>query len=123
MTSNEILHAPLLDLLFENRNKAYGAYVLRKYYPQRLLVALCSLVLVIAGVLYVIVKSSNGTTGVVKVDPDDVILRTYVIPEPQKPVTPPTPAKPQALAPVAQRTYTQIRITANPQQTTDVPAQ
>jgi protein TonB len=32
-----ILRADPLDLLFENRNKAYGAYQLRKYYAQRLM--------------------------------------------------------------------------------------
>ena len=36
MTNNEILYADLLDILFENRNKAYGAYALRKNYNHRL---------------------------------------------------------------------------------------
>jgi periplasmic protein TonB len=36
MTSNEILKADLLDIVFDNRNKNYGAYVLRKYYNSRL---------------------------------------------------------------------------------------
>ena len=36
MTNNEILQADLLDILFENRNKAYGAYALRKTYDSRL---------------------------------------------------------------------------------------
>jgi protein TonB len=36
MTNKEILQADLLDILFENRNKAYGAYALRKYYNHRL---------------------------------------------------------------------------------------
>ena len=36
MTSNEILKADLLDIVFDNRNKKYGAYVLRKYYNNRL---------------------------------------------------------------------------------------
>ncbi|HEY2347779.1 MAG TPA: energy transducer TonB [Puia sp.] len=35
-----ILQADPLDLLFENRNKSYGAYPLRKYYPQRLLISM-----------------------------------------------------------------------------------
>lgn len=37
MNSNYILQTDVLDLLFEHRNKAYGAYVLRKFYPSRLL--------------------------------------------------------------------------------------
>jgi len=36
MTNKEILQADLLDILFENRNKTYGAYVLRKNYNHRL---------------------------------------------------------------------------------------
>ena len=36
MRNKEILHADLLDILFENRNKAYGAYALRKNYNHRL---------------------------------------------------------------------------------------
>jgi protein TonB len=35
-----ILFSNNLDLLFENRNKLYGAYPLRKYYKQRLLTAM-----------------------------------------------------------------------------------
>ena len=35
-----ILQADPLDLLFENRNKTYGAYPLRKYYPQRLMMSM-----------------------------------------------------------------------------------
>jgi hypothetical protein len=36
MTNNEILQADLLDILFEHRNKAYGAYALRRNYNDRL---------------------------------------------------------------------------------------
>lgn len=40
MTNKEILHANLLDIIFENRNKEYGAYALRNDYDRRLLKAL-----------------------------------------------------------------------------------
>ncbi len=40
MTSNELLHASLLDIIFNNRNKEYGAYALRKSYNNRLLLSL-----------------------------------------------------------------------------------
>ena len=36
MTNKEILQADLLDILFEHRNKLYGAYALRKTYSYRL---------------------------------------------------------------------------------------
>jgi len=35
-----ILQADPLDLLFENRNKSYGAYPLRKYYAERLMISM-----------------------------------------------------------------------------------
>lgn len=37
MKTEFILKSDLLDILFENRNKAYGAYYLRKFYGNRLL--------------------------------------------------------------------------------------
>jgi len=42
MLPDNILQSDLLDILFENRNKAYGAYVLRKNYSQRLTIAIAS---------------------------------------------------------------------------------
>lgn len=36
MEANKILKADLLDIIFENRNKAYGAYDLRSTYPKRI---------------------------------------------------------------------------------------
>lgn len=35
MNSNVILSSSVLDILFEKRNKKYGAYILRKFYPDR----------------------------------------------------------------------------------------
>jgi periplasmic protein TonB len=40
MNSNTILKADILDIIFEKRNKLYGAYNLRKYYPNRLKLSL-----------------------------------------------------------------------------------
>ncbi len=36
MDANNILTANLLDILFEGKNKAYGAYELRKTYNKRI---------------------------------------------------------------------------------------
>lgn len=35
MNSNNILSSDVLDILFDKRNKNYGAYILRKFYPER----------------------------------------------------------------------------------------
>ncbi|MBS1659794.1 MAG: TonB family protein, partial [Bacteroidetes bacterium] len=40
MESNKILQADILDILFEGKNKEYGAYELRKTYNRRLLKAI-----------------------------------------------------------------------------------
>jgi protein TonB len=40
MTPKEILGADLLDIVFDNRNKSYGAYALRRFYENRLSAAL-----------------------------------------------------------------------------------
>ena len=48
MNSDTILQSNLLDIIFENRNKEYGAYRLRKFYCNRLSIA----VLVMAGVVF-----------------------------------------------------------------------
>ena len=40
MNKNIILKTDVLDIIFEKRNKSYGAYNLRKFYPNRLKLAL-----------------------------------------------------------------------------------
>lgn len=42
MNSKDILKADILDILFENRNKDYGAYALRREYPRRMIQAMTS---------------------------------------------------------------------------------
>jgi protein TonB len=47
MTNNEILKADLLDIIFEKRNKDYGAYAIRRGYNHRLFTAMGSALSVI----------------------------------------------------------------------------
>ncbi|MFX8922166.1 hypothetical protein ABTN04_18965, partial [Acinetobacter baumannii] len=42
-----ILQSDLLDILFENKNKAYGAYELRKQYDRRLIKSIGSTFLIV----------------------------------------------------------------------------
>jgi len=46
METNRILSADVLDIIFEGRNKEYGAYELRKTYQRRLIIAITSMVAV-----------------------------------------------------------------------------
>ncbi len=51
MNSNQILQSDVLDIIFENKNKLYGAYELRKHYNQRLIKAIGISMLVLLGFL------------------------------------------------------------------------
>jgi periplasmic protein TonB len=48
MESNKILRSTYLDILFEGRNKEYGAYDLRNTYNRRIKIALASTVIILA---------------------------------------------------------------------------
>jgi len=48
MEVNKILSADILDIIFEGRNKEYGAYELRKTYNRRLTIALVGMASLIA---------------------------------------------------------------------------
>ena len=48
MNAESILKTDSLDILFENRNKEYGAYALRKFYPERIKRALMIMLLLVA---------------------------------------------------------------------------
>ena len=53
MNSNLILKSDILDIVFENRNKAYGAYDLRKFYNNSIKMAL--------GIMLIIAFGFNAT--------------------------------------------------------------
>lgn len=91
MKSEEILKADLLDIVFENRNKAYGAYSIRKAYPSHLKKAMATMLLLV-GAGFVIVlsqpkKADSGSLGREKIT--EIILDKYV--EPEKPKEQPKP--------------------------------
>lgn len=95
MEVNKILSADFLDILFDERNKEYGAYELRKNYQRRLTTAL----LATAGAallifLMVIVGRSVGNNDKDKVKVQDVTLEEIKTDEPQK-IEPPPPPPPK----------------------------
>lgn len=95
MEVNKILSADFLDILFDERNKDYGAYELRKNYQRRLTTAL----LVTAGAallifLMVIVGRSVGDSQKNKVKVQDVTLAEIKQEEQQK-IEPPPPPPPK----------------------------
>lgn len=99
MTSNEILKADMLDILFDNRNKQYGAYVLRKRYNGRLGIALglsLSSMLLLFFIMQ-IDKSSNRPTGPIR--GDIVVVRSIELP---KNIKQPDPIVPKRTEPQPQ---------------------
>lgn len=95
MEANKILSADILDLLFEDRNKEYGAYELRKTYNRRIsraliITASIALLALIGSVLASTLKSS----GPKKEKMQEVTLKD-IQPEEKKEVIPPPPPPPK----------------------------
>jgi periplasmic protein TonB len=56
MNTESILHASVLDIIFENRNKEYGAYELRTRYDKRLkkaMIIMVSIVVIFCSAIYI----------------------------------------------------------------------
>lgn len=101
-----ILHADHLDLLFENRNKLYGAYTLRKNYNQRLLISMGVIfsAVTLSIISYLYFQSPALTARTFNI-PGDILPITYSTPEkpviiPPKPVTPISRASVQYVTPL-----------------------
>ncbi|MBI2284771.1 MAG: energy transducer TonB [Bacteroidetes bacterium] len=92
MEKSQILSADILDILFDGRNKMYGAYALRKTYQQRMLFALSAMLLlcllVVAGSLLANGKKNRAPAELVTV----VELENFK-PEEPKPIPKQEPLK------------------------------
>jgi protein TonB len=112
MTNKEILQADLLDILFEHRNKAYGAYALRRNYNDRLHWALG----ISLGLVFIVILTFNQKTNSSpsRFESREVTLETYVPPTPKQPEQPAQPAQPPRRA---ERQYTPVRIVKDDIQT------
>jgi protein TonB len=97
MEVNKILNADILDIIFEGRNKEYGAYDLRKTYNKRLIKALIGMAvfLVLLFVGYFLSNLDSGTAKKV-VQVQDVDLAQV---EQQKKDEPPPPPPPKVEPP------------------------
>ncbi|MEI7470785.1 MAG: energy transducer TonB [Chitinophagaceae bacterium] len=97
MDINKILSADILDILFEGRNKQYGAYELRKTYNGRLTKALlltaALALLLFLGTLFASVfkKAADDKLNVQDLEMKDVAKETPPPPPPPPPPKPPPP--------------------------------
>jgi protein TonB len=95
MEASKILKTDLLDLLFEDRNKAYGAYELRKSYNKRIRNAL----LITGGLLLAIFLTAFISQRVTSDEDKTVNVQDVVLEEikqeekKEEPPPPPPPPK------------------------------
>ena len=93
MLPNEIMQSDMLDILFEHRNKTYGAYPLRRHYNKRLVLALILTLFVAAifSMLQLLHRNTDHTYAriVTIIDDPHFISLPPVQPQLQPPVTAP----------------------------------
>lgn len=94
MEANQILKSHILDIVFEGKNKLYGAYELRKTYNGRLIKALAStaLILVVLFVGTVLAGSSPSKKSLLSVGPEVKLTQIEEdLPKPPVEIIPPKP--------------------------------
>jgi periplasmic protein TonB len=117
MTNKEIAQAHLLDIIFDNRNKEYGAYTLRQGYNNRMLLALGTGISVV--LLFVFINNMKTTAEgpALPEEKKGIVLKQYIIPA-DKPKQPESPkelpkAKPKTNVTVTPKAAT-IQFTSPP---------
>ena len=109
MEINKILSSDILDLLFEDRNKAYGAYELRKTYKKRLTVALLCTAAVALLALGGSLLASSLKKNEGKIQVREMTLQDLK-PEEEKKVEPPPPPPKQEPPKVEMTKFTPPKI-------------
>ncbi|RYY48569.1 MAG: hypothetical protein EOO06_09805 [Chitinophagaceae bacterium] len=108
MNKEDILQSDILDLIFDNRNKQYGAYELRKHYKGRLLKAL-TIAFVLAGGVTAFVsfaKEDKMITRVFNIDDTETVkLAVVEVKKPDLPKLPELPKKATAAKTVPQEKF------------------
>ena len=99
MEANKILNADILDIVFDGKNKAYGAYQLRKTYNSRIIKAMIAvailLLFVVGGVLLAgVINARNAKDELTVIDNQMAELKKDEPPPPPPPPPPPTPPPP-----------------------------
>jgi len=114
MEANKILSADLLDIVFEGRNKAYGAYDLRKTYNKRILLAIVITLLVGLGVMGAsLLADSLKDPNAAKETMKEVTLEDIKEDkkdEPPPPPPPPPPPKPPDPPKIEMKQFTPPKI-------------
>ena len=99
MDANKILGADLVDLIFDGRNKSYGAYELRTGYNKRLrnalllTVAFALLILLLSFISSLDLGSKKGQVQIKEVQLEEIKQDEPLEPPPPPPPKPPEPPK------------------------------
>jgi protein TonB len=106
MESNKILQADYLDILFDNRNKQYGSYALRKNEDRRLIQAFLLLAGLLLSFCIWTFIGRDKTESLINEYDIPVTVTKIIVPtiEPPVPEIPPTPPEPPAAKPTIQNT-------------------
>ncbi|WP_126973087.1 energy transducer TonB [Gynurincola endophyticus] len=113
MEADKIRYADVLDIIFEGKNKEYGAYELRKTYNKRMTVAIVGTlaVLLLAVGAYVLGNSIKPDDSAVKMNVNDIQLEDIKQEQPkQEEPPPPPPPKPPEPPKVEMAKYTPPKI-------------
>jgi protein TonB len=94
MDVNKILSADILDIIFEGRNKEYGAYQLRKTYNKRITIAIIGMLAVCLLFLLGSILANSDKEKQTQIFVEDVQLQD-VKQEEKKPEPPPPPPPPK----------------------------
>lgn len=95
MTNNEILQANLLDILFDGRNKEYGAYAIRRGYNNRMLMALGIGLSGLFLLFFININHTSGNKDPLQKPPGIQLTAVEVAPDKtEKPPARTVPAKP-----------------------------
>ncbi len=97
LEANKIMGADILDIIFDGRNKEYGAYELRKAYNKRLTYALAGMavLLLLVFIGYFVVNTINASGPKKEVVVKDVQLEDIKQEPKNEPPPPPPPPKPE----------------------------
>ena len=98
MDANQILKSDILDILFDGKNKEYGAYDLRRTYNKRISLAL---IITFSLIVFFIVVSAIANNMKPSDVPVEMIANETVLQQiqPDEPPPPPPPPPPQAPPP------------------------
>lgn len=124
MEANKILSADLLDLVFEGRNKDYGAYDLRKRYNKRITLALIitGSVALLALIGSIVASEFKGKSND-KLEIKEVTIQDLKQEEEIKELPPPPPPKPPDPPKIEMKQFTPPKIVKDEEVQEPPPAQ